>query len=280
MSTEYTLCALKIGAVVIGQITDQEVSVAVEEFLAADSGAIYSLDAAVNAEDYRIRATTQQVKTALGIFGAGMTVIELTAQAPAILYFHQFANKGTRTAAACIAYKVELGFAVVQSVRGKAGPPPLNLADMDIEIFAVSDGTNCPLTLLTAQAIPTFTTAEMYVGSGTGIKEWELDVGNQIHMSGDGGLAWHTLCVLRRQQPQIRVLKSTPGELGSAATEIGAVTLLDVPSGGIRGETPITFTFNQKQTTARRVGGDPADYELVITPTYDGTNTPIIVTGI
>ena len=65
-----------------------------------------------------------------------------------------------------------------------------------------------------------------------------------------------------------------------AVTNLSSVALQDVADGGYRGSSPITFTFNQLQANPRRIGGNPAVSEYELTPTWDGTNAPIVITGL
>jgi len=61
---------------------------------------------------------------------------------------------------------------------------------------------------------------------------------------------------------------------------IDEVTLIDCLQGAARGTSPITIALNQSIGAARRVGGGPNSTDYEATPTWDGTNAPLVITGI
>ena len=269
----YTIKALKIGDDVIGQITDQSVTDDISELLTGDSGDIYNRDVSIARQDTRFRVTTEAVKAALA--AVGLTGVAITAEAPVVVYFQPYAAGGTRTTTACVAFKFEKGVVLLRSVNANAG----SLASVELEVIGVSsDGENAPAEKLTAQTAPATTTAEMYVASGSGVQSWSLDTGIDAQLIGDTGETWNTHVSIERIQPRVTLQKTAMGALG--VTAIASVTLVNRLSGGLNGTSPITFTFNQEMSTVRNIGGRPAITEYNITPTYDGTNAPIVITGL
>lgn len=277
VSELYTIKAITVGPTAgpthIGQITDQSVSDDISELLTGDSGDIYNRDVSIARQDTRFKITTEAVKTALGAIG--LTGLAITALAPVIVYFQPYSAGGTRDTTACVAFKFVKGIVLLRSVSANAG----SLATVELEIIGVSDdGTNAPAEKLTAQTAPATTTSEMYVASGVGVQGWDIDTGINAQLIGDTGETWNTHVSIERIQPAVTLRKTAMGALG--VTSLGSVTLIDRLSGGLNGSSPITFTFNQQMGTARNIGGRPAITEYNITPTYDDSNAPIVITGL
>jgi len=272
----YQLAAVQLGSTVIGQITDGEASDAVTEFLSADSGQVYNRDAAVDLEDVRISFTTTAVKTALG--AVGLTGYDIGTGANDVhLFFKKKADGGTFTADQSITITLTAGVCVW---RGLSAPGD-GLATATFEIIATSaDGANDPYTTATAQTDADPTTAEMYVAqaSDLGLIGFEIDTGITVTPIRSDGEPWFTHVAIDRIQPIITHRYHTLTDLGVGSC--GSLKVIDVASGGFRGSSPITFTFNQEMTTVRSIGGAPAVEERVTTPTYDNANAPIVITGL
>jgi hypothetical protein len=270
----WTLCALKIGATVIGQVVEQEAPDDIQDILGADSGEVYPRGSSIALEDPRFRVTTQAVKTALAT--VGLTGVALSAEAPAQLFFQKHAQGGTRTAAACHAIQLTAGVAFWSSLDADQ-----NGAAVDLEVIGTTpDGTNAPQTVLDDQAIPTFAAPELYVagGSAAGVQSIRIDTGiAPVALQGDGE-AWNSIVSIDRIVPRVVVRQTKWVDLGP--TTLASVALTDCAQGGYRGSSPITFTFNQIQAVARRVGGRPSLIEIEGLATYNGTNAPILITGL
>ena len=268
----WTIAAVDIDGTVIGQITDQQVSPDIQESLTGDSGGVYNRAASILAESPRITFTTECVKTLLAT--VGLTGLALTTEVPVTVYFQPYAAGGTRTAAGCVGWKVAAGLMVWRSISASRG----QLASVTVEIIPVSDGTNHPIEKLSSQTHPTLPTPTQYIADGTAVQSLEIDSGIEVTTMGDGALAWPTFAAIERVQPSVRIVKSSMGEL-TVGSE-GSVALQLLSLGGFKGSAPITFTFNQELVTTRSIGGRPAMTEYNVTPTYDATNAPIVITGV
>lgn len=274
VTNQFRLCAIKIGNTFIGQITSQDVSDDITAFLARDSASIYNRAAAVDLEDVRARVTTQAIKTALGAVGlAGVSC----AVSNAVLYFAKYTDGGAIDANGCVTMTIAKGLILWRSLSCSIG----SLATMDIEVVGCSsDGVTSPVVVATGVALPTITTAEMYtLGSPAAIQNLSVDTGIQVLQRRGDKDAFYTLAAIEGCQPTVTYSLAAMGTLG-AVTNLNTVTLQDVSLGGYRGSSPITLTFNQSFGNASRIGGSPTQTDYKLTPTWNGTNAPIVVSGL
>jgi len=195
-----------------------------------------------------------------------------------VAYFAKVEQGGGLQANACVTVTLALGIAIRVSESARDG-----LAAETIEIIGVSaDGTTHPAVKATGVAVPTTTAAEMYVAGGSsGVQGHDIDWGVAAAMArGDGDVFFTQVGIPPAGiQPRVRWSQKTFPALG-LATNLTTVTLREVSQGGGRGASPITHTFNQSQAHPRRVGGSDVTAEYELTPTFDGTNAPIVTTGL
>jgi len=276
IQSSYALHAVQIGSTVIGQITDGSVSDSITEFLARDSGSPYNRAAGVDLEDVRATFTTEAVKTALG--AAPLTGTDIGTGANDVhLYFKKRADGGTFETNASITITFTAGLVLWRSLAAGGD----GLASATFEIIALSaDGDNDPYTTATAQTDAACTTEEMYVvtAADLGLIGFEIDTGIVATPLRSDGEPWFTHVAIDAIQPVISHRYHTLSDLGIGSC--GSLAITDVASGGFRAANPITFTFNEELTTVRSIGGAPAVEERVTTAVYDGTNAPIVITGL
>jgi len=271
----YALHALQIGTTVIGQMQDFEVTDNIETFLAADSGSLYNRAAAVDLEDTRITCTTTAIDTALG--AVGLTGAAIAADPNDIhAYFKKKAPGGGFAADSSLVITLTAGIVLWRTFAAREG-----LAVVGLEVIGLSpDGDNDPYTTATAQADAVCTTEEMYVASASdlGLLGFDIDTGIIEGPLRSDGEPWFTHISLDGIQPTVNHDYHTISDLG--IDSCASLQVIDVSSGGFRGSSPITFTFNEELTTIRSIGGAPAVQRKVTTPVFDGTNLPIAITGL
>ena len=154
VSELWRLCAVKIGETTIGQITDEELSDEITEFLTRDSAAVYNRSSGVDLEDVRIRFTTEAIKTALNTIG--LTGVDLSAN-NAVAYFAQYEKGGGIKANACATFTFALGLGVWRSLAAGQG----QLTNATFELIGLSsDGATHPAQKSTGVAVPTIATKE------------------------------------------------------------------------------------------------------------------------
>ena len=272
----YQLHAVKIGATVIGQIVDQNISVAVETFLAHDSGSPYNRLAAVDLEDIRITFTTTAVLAALN--ACGLTGQAIGGGTGFVAYFKKQTPGGIVAAGASATYTFTDGVVIW---RGLSAPGAGGLVTATFEFIAASaDGATAPYAYATAQADAVCATQEAWVADAANLAliGFDIDTGIAEGPLRSDGEPWFTHVSLDAIQPVISHRYHTIANLGVGAC--GSLQITDVASGGYRAANPITFTFNEELTTHRSVGGAPAVLEKVTHPVYDGANAPIVISGI
>ena len=274
---KWKLCAVDIDGTVIGQITDSAISNDLSEILSRDTGTLYNRKVAIDGQDIRVRFTTTAIKTALAKIG--LTGATLSAGNTAKLYFqHYTADVGIAVDDATV-FEITLGLCVWRSLSAANEGAAASAA---FEIVArSSDGSTAPWTKDTAQADPTCTTEECYICDGsTGVKSLQIDTGIELVTDRGDDDMYVTFVAIAAIQPRVVQSQATMGTM-TPATAIGSVSLRDLVSGAAgRGVAPITFTFNESLEHASEIGGPEAMTTYEITPVWDGTNAPILMTGL
>tara|TARA_Y100000310_G_C20632270_1_gene789272 strand:+ start:415 stop:1251 length:837 start_codon:yes stop_codon:yes gene_type:complete len=273
---KWKLCAIDIDDTVIGQITDSVISNDLSEILADDTGSIYNRKVAINGQDIRIRFTTNAIKTALGKIGLLGTT--LSAGNTAKLYFQHFTNAGNIATNDATIFEVTVGQCIWRGLNATNDAP----ATATFEVIATStDGSSAPWTKTTAQTDPTCTTDEVYITDGsTGVQSIQIDTGIELIADRGDDDMYMTFSSVAKIQPKVILSQTTMGTM-TPAVAIGSVSLRDLVSGAAsRGAAPITFTFNEELEHAREIGGPDAMTTYEITPVWDGTNAPIVLTGV
>lgn len=278
MSDTYTLGAVKIGNSVIKQILDARVDQGLQVLLARGSGALFNTFAAVGRYAPLIAFTSAAPKGALT--ACGLAGVKLTAAVKGILYFQQTTELG-RVTAGCKTITISKGVAVWRSLNA----PHLGQAAGVWEIYAASaDGTASPYAEDSAQTMPDDEADELYVGgdaSGSDlIQGWSLQTGIVVNQDYGDGKPWPQNVWIGECGPltaDVEMLKMQ--DLGDKA--MATLKLLDNTQGGARGSSPITFTFNQELSHVNEIGGGgPLISRVRVTAIHDGTNLPVVVTGI
>lgn len=273
---KWKLCAIDIDGTVIGQLTDSVISNDLSEILADDTGSIYNRKVAINGQDIRVRFTTNAVKTALGKIGLSGATLSVANTAK--LYFQHYDNCGQIATNDATIFEITVGQCIWRSLDAPSDGP----ATATFEVVAVStDGSTAPWTKTTAQNDPTCTTDETYIVDGsTGVKAIQIDTGIELVTDRGDDDMYITFCAIAKIQPKITRSQTTMGSMAPGVA-IGSVSLRDLVSGAAsRGVAPITFTFSESLEHTREIGGPEAMTTHEITPVWDGTNAPIVMTGL
>ena len=274
MSDQYTLCAVKIGLVTIGQITDASYSDDVSRLLARDSASGQIRASSVDLQDVRIRFTTEAIYTALGEIGlAGVNLATVNA----VAYFAKRTPGGGLNANGCVTITLAKGCGLWRGLSAGDG-----LASVSFELIgASSDGVTHPAVLATGVALPVVTTKEMYViATPATAQSLGIDTGIREVPQRDGQQPFFVDVAYEPAAPVVTYSQTDMAAALGIVTDIGSVSLVDATEGGLRGSSPITFTFNQVDGAAESIGGDPTVTGYRLRPTYDGTNAPIVITGL
>jgi hypothetical protein len=276
----YTIYAIKVDDVVIGRITDQGFGEGMQAAIASPSGSTFATHASVATLDPNATFTTQDVKTALGVVPiiGGMPI---TATEKVTLYLQQYTQGGTREASGCITMECELGVIVCRSVSAQTGG---GIAAATFEIVPLSaDGSTSPWTKATAVALSAAaaTPATPFtLGGSTGMQSASIDTGITLMKDTGDDAVYPTRVAIESQIPVVSVEQRDQADIGSSA--LAAIVLTDMAAGGTRGSSPITFTVNLALARVETMSGStgPQSMAIRIICLYNGTNDPLVVTGI
>ena len=274
VANKYRLAAVKIGTVVIGQITDESYSPAAALMMADNSATGQEIIAGVDLTDVRAAFSTTAVKTALATLG--LAAIDLAAAA-AVLYFAKYTAGGAVGSATYATVTIAKGIAYVTSIAASLGQP----ASVSVAIVGASaDGTTAPHVVASGVAAPTMTAGELYtLGEPAAITSLSIDSGIAAIVDRADLDVFNTFVAAEPARPRIRYTTADL-EDDEISTAVDEFTLANVPQGGTRGIAPITFSLNQSLAHVTTVGGSPFGSEIEVVPTFDGTNAPIVITGV
>ncbi len=266
------------GEGVIGQITNQAWSEGFERSLAGHSGGVWNdFATAAGRLAPSITFETRDIKTALG--ECGLTGRSLSADAGIALYLQQYSSEGMVVANGCKKVVIAAGMMLWRGINAPHGP----FATATFEIIPISaDGLATPFSFTDSQTLPAEgQAAEAYVcgGSGDLIQSWTLDTGLAVSLEYGDGKPWAQDVSLDAGQPRVDIELQNIADLGD--TSIGSVVLTDCTAGGFRGSSPITFTFNHDSSRIDSIaGGGQVSNTISVLPLFDGTNLPIVISGL
>jgi len=310
VSTLHTLYALNADPnsgedYLISQLVDWALDTNLSEELAAADGCVDPKYVAVMSQEPRLRVSTTALATVLGKVGISGLLIEASGSSglnAVEAWLQKMLSGGTRTPPTTAEHtKLSIGNGLIIPRTINA---PLNaFATYDLEISAISsDGSTSPLTITGSQQLtgsPDVTEAfvcgpvKINGSAITGIEDITVDFGiEEIVRQGDGE-AYPTFVGIMNRNPSIRVRSSNVGILSTltaAGAEQGAsdsvVYLRKVDEGGTRvadaTSEHISFTIDDGRISCQTVGGsqgEPLMAEVIITPTYDGTNAIMVVSA-
>jgi len=274
----------------IDHVVDFSFDPGLQEILNATDGRVYPEFAAVMAGRPIMSFTTTGIANFLSnISELGIGAVDLAATA----YFQALTNYGTRAGAT--------SHLKILMTRGMMIPRTLSaeqntVARIAADVIAISsDGSTAPVTLTASQSIGHSAAAdEQYtVGSSTlnntavdGVQAINIDFGIQEIIAAGKGLPYATFVARMRVAPIVTVtsldmdLLATYGFPGAARSALTNVVFSQVVQGGVVNGTSKTFTVNEGRIVARQgraTQDGQATVDIMIIPTYNGTNNPLVL---
>lgn len=291
----FTLYAVNTPSGLIDQITEQSYDPRLNEILNSGDGKVDAEFAALMSSSPMVSFTTHAVATALGYAG----ISGLNISSAATLFFQRYAQGGTRQGATShLKLDMALGLLVPRTLQVSHDGE----ASIGYDLFArSSDGTTNPITVTDAQSLSgspavdeKFTLGAVTVNNVAlgAVQDVSIDFGIEEVVLGADGNPFPTFTGIRARRPSITIrtmhldkLDADAGDItkeGIAISSSTTIVLARMAQGAIRGGTDITITVNEGRVSPRQAsaGQDEATLELVITPTFDGTNDILAITGV
>ncbi len=299
VSRMHGIYAVKIGATTIGAVGRNAIRTGSEVRQQTSSGEVYARFQALYAQKPMAEFQTMQLAVALG--ACALTGTALTSGAPFLMYDQKHAEGGTRTSGSNHRiYTINEGLVVPRRLTCEHQGDAL----LDYEVLATYDGTNDPVVITDASAVPTITDAERFtLGSislhdGTTaysipqVRRLELDFGIAAETVGADSDLWDTSCRIVEIQPVLRLtgldiewLKSTVIPLiGRNITHASTTIYLRKRAAG--GTFVANGTAEHLKFTAAGLatidgldgsGNALKEVSLTLPMRFDGTNNPLTI---
>lgn len=298
----HTLYAVNIATVeavdlFIDQIQDFSIDPAIEPLLIAADGDVDPTFVAVGSQEPSISFTTTALATALG--GAGISGLKITSDADddgAEFWFRKASEGGVRaTGANHIKMTVNEGLLIPVSLSASE-----ESATLEYRLITSYDSTNDPVVIETSQSIEgTAAVSEVFVNGPVninganlpGVKEITVDFGIEPFIIRADGDVWPTFVAIKNRRPVITIrcydvaALNTFGLTGTAQGPTDSeIYLKKVSEGSTRvsdvTEQHIKLSIDDGHIRINSAGGggdDPQEAEVIIVPTYDGTNAIIAI---
>ena len=287
----------KAGAnLFISQVSNVSLDTGIEQIIEAGGGEVDATFSAIAKQNAKITFTSSQLAAILALVGIGGLNVESDVTNDGLEFFFQkIAEGGTRTAGATH-LKLTMNKGMLFSRQISADQE--KLATVNMEAIATWDGTNDPFVIEDNMALEGvagvnegFVSGPVKINGVTleGVQEITIDLGIQEIVINDGVHASFAAIQSRRPVITIKttdtVSMSTFGLAGTAQGATDSVIYLrKVAEGGTRVADAtaqhISFTVDDGMITVNSVeasDGDIASSEVVITPTYDGTNAILVI---
>lgn len=303
VSTLSGLYAVKIHtddmgeAVILPGILDQSAPTNTEVRQIPTSNSLYPEFQSVVAQKPMYRFSTLAIKSALGASGLLGRKIAATSN-PGVQFFCQsFAEGGTRTAgSAHRSHTVKEGILIPRTLSVDHQGD----ARLTYEVYATYDGTNDPVVLATAQALPTnpsdaerYTLGPVTLGSITlGQKvSLEIDFGFQAESHGGDSEIWDRFCAIMAMVPSLKLKGIDPGWFAAAKIPLLGRNCIHANTDillqkRILGAATFDATANIKFTACGLAyledlfsaeTNKAGSVELAMPLRYDGSNAPLTV---
>ncbi len=300
MSDVYGLYAVSIGSTVIRQITNQAFDPAVQEMLVSGSGQIDAEHASVSSQVAMMRFTTTELDVAIGAAGViGLKIDEANDSNQMVFQFRRRAQGSTYASGSVnVKMTVKLGLLMPVTVNAAQGDTP---ASIEYLLVCIYDGTNDPIIIEDDAALvdktpaisKVWTVGPWYVNGNLVdiIQDFTMNFGINHQAPLGSGNVWPTLAYIQSRNPS---MTCTGLDLAPAIEDIG---LLGVARSGItraflrkkaQGAANVAanvaehirFEVAEGRITTQNASvdhQDDANLGLLVTPTFDGTNAPIVV---
>jgi hypothetical protein len=292
LSNLYTLSTVVTPAGTVNQISAHSVDSGFQELVSVVDGQTDPTFAGILKQNAQATFSTSAIARALGFCGwDGLAVT-----AGVSLYMQKAAQGGLRTGgSAHLKFTFSHGMLVPRSISADDG----GVATIDYMFAArTNDGTTSPLSIATAQALPSavltreFFTAGKAVINGTTIpvSSVRIDFGHQLFIEGADGDPWPSFIGINQRVPKITITSpetNLANSLGFSVLQSATdslVYLRKLVAGGLR--TPdataehISFSIDDGMMLVRSVGGNdgsPQRSEVELCPTFDGTNNTLVI---
>jgi hypothetical protein len=298
----FTLAAVNLNRdtdVLIGQMVDQNINLAVTRFLEGSDGEVDNRYVSINEQKPMIGFTTTAIAVALaqaGISGVGIDVDTPATLGALEAFFHLLVEGGTRAATAT-KVTINEGILIPKTLSASQGA----IARLTMEAHASYDGTNDPLVLLASQTLPATTpgVAELFTlgpvqlngVAVNGVTDLSVDFGIELFVEGSDGEVWPRFVAINRRSPVISFttpdagLLSTLGITGDpqGATD-SVVYFRKIAEGGTREldatAEHIKFSIDEGMVyveDASASHGSTYGLRVTIVPTFDGTNAVLVI---
>lgn len=289
----HKIYAVRANTTLIDQVTTSRVSTEIQTRLVSADGGAYPRFAQLVSQTPGIMFGTSKIASVLSTIG--LTGLKIGAASAFTAWFQATEEGGVRGSSGHEMMVLNEGLILPRRLSASLD----GQATLEYEAIATWDGTNDPIVLSSSALAGTpNVTEDYYAGpvsvNGTacdGVQSIDIDFGiRERRERGDGDL-WPTLVYIDRIVPTIRIrtlkaaLLRTLGLKGAAQGATDTVVYLRKGSDGggrVANATSehVSFTIDAGHIQVREVGGSndgPAMVDLIIQPTYDGTNAILAV---
>ena len=295
VSNVHTLYAVSItSGALLDQVSDWNFGAGLRHALLSGDGSVDPTFVTVGVQEPSISFTTTAIATALA--ACGLDGLAIASANALVAWLQKCTEGGTRTAGANhIKAVMNKGILVPRSINANQEG-----ATISFDAVATYDGTNAPFVLTGSQSLTgTAAVSEAFVAgpcviNGTtinGVVNITIDFGLQVRAIAGDGHPWPTYCTIIGRQPRITIttpdvtVLTTFGLNGVAQSATDSVIYLrKCDEGGTRvadvTAEHISFSIDQGHiftNSIRAPQGSEAMAELVIVPTYDGSNAIIAI---
>jgi len=296
----FTLGCVVFDSTQINQIESVNINPGLETLFYQSDGQVDPTYVAVMSQRPALSFTTSAITRALAV--SGMSCANVTTAMDA--WFQKYAPGGTRlTGANSTKFTFAKGMLCPTQITARQG----GHATISYSLSAISaDGTTSPLSITAATTMPTLLDADQMFTVGpakingttlTGITSITFDTGIRPVLLNSDGEAYDTFVAVNDRRPRITMrskhadFASESGMgfvVGQSATD-SLVWLRKVLEGGTRvpnGTTEhIRFSIDDGLITIQEAsadhggegGGDGAEIEVIIEPSFDGTNDIVAI---
>lgn len=296
MATITTIYALQLGsgtgATLIEGIQSSEVQPALQVFRHGGDGQVHHTFAAIAAGKPMLRFSTVDVGDLLTLVTTESAIVGkqiTTGDTPLTAYFQSVIEGGTRGSTGD-SFAVASGLIVptrLTATHGAAQP-----AVMEAEVYMIDADGGAPYTITADDTVPTGLTAPSLLTCGAVeinstplgyVERIEWDFGFQVETIGADGQVFPRAVFVRMVEPRISITTRTEAlqTIGVSGTDNTAtITLEGVSADGMRSGTDKSLATYEGVIHVESLSGQQDDMStcrLVIEPTHDGTNDPVVV---
>jgi len=302
MPDVYTIGPITIGGAspsVLDQITDVGYTDGVRQVLESVGGAVDASFVALASQEQQLTFTTTQLETLLSLNSAAFLIdgMALDGTDVATVYLTKLAEGGTRTTGAThISATVNKGIVTCTGITAAVG----DRATASVRLTPTYDQTNDPVAVSTSASLPAsldadqlFTIGPVNINGSISlddeVRSITLDPGIDLITIVGSASPWPTFAAIQSRAPTIRITANAADLLDTIGTGALAITsgylyLRKLEEGGHAyaddESEHIKITFYEGLARVSTLTGTHptlAAPEVIIQPTYDGTNDILTV---